>query len=282
MKRILVLLLLVAAAVPALADPPGEDVHRPYFEGGGKWYVQGDLGLNFSFLSGNPVYRTLEAQEGPTDLFNSANGLAPRIGISLGYEFSPMFALSLGAGYDAYHASNSGSTGDTCVTIDTVTGIVTQNPQSVSKTFDVDASHLTITLLGNLRFDNLIVFFGPSAGVPLGHSTSETQTVSDTAACPFLPGTPDASTTISGSLSQSDNLKTRFSVKIGAGYVIPLTKKLSLVPQLAYEIGFTDLLKQGETNVLSTPRGVLASTSSINPAMRINALQASIGLRLNL
>jgi hypothetical protein len=65
MKVFVCLLVAVLAAAPAFADPPDEDVLRPYVPDNGKWFLQFDLGLNYTFLDGNPVVRGM-FQERPT------------------------------------------------------------------------------------------------------------------------------------------------------------------------------------------------------------------------
>ncbi|MBS1911134.1 MAG: PorT family protein [Bacteroidetes bacterium] len=284
MRRLLATILFLVSASYALADPPGEDVQRPHFESPGMWYLQFDLGVNISFLNGNPAFRQLTASENPTDLFNSASGLGPLFGVTVGYAFSDRFALSLGLDFDSRYVSRSADVVDPCPMINAVTGDTTLGTTTERKSYDVLASYVSLPLMANFRFGKAFVFLGPTFSIPIRHRVTETDRILDSAsACYLLFGTPDSTKELDGALDNNANLASRVSLKLGAGYTFELTKKISLVPQIAYDIGFSDLLKANEQDVFhSKATGTAFNGDIINGAMRLSALQLSLGLRINL
>lgn len=287
MKKIILPLMLLLACSVALADPPDEDVHRPYIPSHGQLYTQFDLGINYSFLDGNDEFRSRFEGEAPTDIFKSGSGLGPLISATIGYEFNQTFGLAFRADYDMRSASNSGSTIDTCVLTDTLTGLPLATLVGIDKEFEVSASYLSLSALAKLRFDKFYLFLGPTISVPLSRELTETEQILDSGACVFFPFTADAGKSASGTVSDMANSRLRASFKIGAGYMIPLTPTISLVPQLAYDFGLTDLSDAPEVNALVAPgrtpgTNVPAALTTINPEMRISSLQATIGLRINL
>ena len=95
MKRTLtaLLVILMAAASPALADPPDEDVLRPRIGGRLGLFVEFDPGLNLTFLDGNPYVRPLfTSYEQETAIYRSALGISPYLGISGDTNFRPISA----------------------------------------------------------------------------------------------------------------------------------------------------------------------------------------------
>lgn len=283
MRNVFIALLLALAASTALADPPDEDVHRPFIANEGGPYLQFDLGFNLTFLNGNTDARLPLAHEGATTFFQSGSGLGPLIGATIGYHFSPRFALSFRADYDSRHVAKSGTLRDTCTVTDEFNNVIFNGPIDWSKSFAVTADYLSLSLLANLRFDRLYIFAGPNIGIPLGFEVSETDQIVDAnSACYFFSGTADTVKVVSGTTSGTDFSTQRFSLKIGAGYLIPLTSKLSLVPQLAYDLQLSNTLDQNVQNNLSGDAGPSTLSTGINGAMRLSALQATIGLRVNL
>jgi hypothetical protein len=283
MRKLLFALLLTLAASTALADPPDEDVHRPHVPGRGGWYLQFDLGLNVTFLDGNTVARFPEPLDGPASLFESGTGLGPLLGATVGYQFSPRFALALRGEYDARDASNAATVQDTCPTYDLLGNRIGFTMMDVNKDFSVTADYFSLSLLGNVRFDRLYIFFGPTVSVPVGFQTSETDQILDTTAgCPYFEGSGAETNRIAGTFSNAAAADTRVSFKLGAGYLIPLSPKISLVPQLAYDLGLTDLLTTDVTNTLASPSGLESLPVLVNGKMRLSSLQATIGLRVNL
>lgn len=287
MKKILLPVLMMLSAAAAFADPPDEDVHRPVIPSRGQLYAQFDLGFNFTSLNGNDVVRgRTPLIDGPTNIYQSASGLAPLFSASIGYEFNRTFGLLLRADVDMRGASNSGTTIDTCFVQDGIGGVIL-TPVDVDRDYSLDVTYLSLSALAKLRFDQFFVFAGPTISAPLSRNFTETNAVADAeSVCTYFPSTTDSSKVITGSATGSDNTRQRLSFKLGVGYIIPLTSKMSLVPQIGYDFGFTNVLQDPELNRLARP-GATAETSSslptvLNPKMRLSSLQATIGLRINL
>ena len=277
-------LLLAVSAVPALADPPKEDVLRPRVLGPANFYFQLDVGLNLNLLDGNPYLRPLMSYEQETSLYNDAFGISPLVGLTVGYDFSPHFSLALRADYDPRYASRSETVNDTCETRDALTGNTIRNPMPVAKDYEVDATYLSISLLPAYRFENLFIFAGPTFSVPFSRTIRETNTITDDGPCYYLAPGPDTTRSITGSLGGSDNMNTRISLKVGVGYVLPLTSSLELVPQLGLDFAMNGLLGEDEDLVLSNAArpGSAGISVPINRQTIINSMQATIGLRLHL
>jgi len=286
MKKLLLPLLLILAGSIAFADPPDEDVHRPYIPRRGQLYAQFDLGFNLTSLNGNDEVRLRNAGEGPTRLFESGSGLAPLISATIGYEFNSVFGVAFRADVDMRGASNSGTSIDTCMLQDGQGGVI-PTPIDIDKDYSLDLTYLSLSALATLRFDNLFFFAGPTVSLPLSRNFTENEAIVDQESpCIFFPFTTDSSKTITGSLTGSGNILQRASIKIGAGYTIPLTPRISLVPQLAYDFGLTNVFDVPEINALTRPGADAATPQTlptiVNPEMRLSSLQATIGLRINL
>lgn len=295
MRNLLRLLLFLLVSIPAIADPPDEDVLRPRLEGSSRFFIDLGLGLNITWMDGNPFFRdTFDSFEGPTDLFQSASGLGPLISLGIGYEFNQHLSLLLRADYDVRNTSNSGTTIDSCFLTDPVGGGRLSVPFTASKEFNVDVSYISISLLPAYRFNQVFLYAGPSISIPLSRDVSETDQVTGDASCTYFSGTSDSSRVITGSLASDKNLKTRFSVKIGLGYVIGLTDNIDLVPQLAGDIGWTNTFApdgsgaagQGEPMSMINPqRSSVAGTQSqivqVNDQIRLSSLQALLALRIH-
>lgn len=285
-KTLLALLLSVAVVSPALADPPDEDVLRPRLEGDSRWFVELDPGLNISLLDGNPYMRPLiTSYEQETSIYRSALGLGPYLGLSVGYEFSSHIGITLHAAYDARHTSNSGSMIDTCVMLDPVSGNQMRNPMQVEKSYAVNASYLSFALLPNYRFERLFFFLGPAVSIPLSGRIEETNTIVDDSPCYYLAPSDDTAKSITGSITDVDNFKTRISLKAGIGYIFNITPNIDIVPQLALDLGLNSVLQENDLLRLRNAERPATSTSldiPVNAGMRINTLQAIIGIRFHL
>ncbi len=285
-RTLFALLLMMVASSSAFADPPpDEDVLRPRIEGSLGLFIELDPGLNLTLLDGNPYVRPLiTSYEQETSIYRSGLGLAPYMGLSVGYEFSSHIGIALHAGYDARHTSNSGSMIDTCVLMDPVGGGELRNPMQVEKSYKVNVDYLSIALLPNYRFDRLFFFLGPAVSIPLSKSIEETNTIIDDSPCYYLSPSADTAKSITGSLAGSANLNTRFSLKMGLGYIFNVTPSIDIVPQLALDLGLNDVLQSDELLRLRKPGSPQGASLDIpvNRHMRMNTLQALIGIRFHL
>jgi len=285
MKVFVCLLVAVLAAAPAFADPPDEDVLRPYVPDNGKWFLQFDLGLNYTFLDGNPVVRGMFQGEADNGVLESANGLAPLFSGTIGYRFSKQVALTFGVAYDARSASRSMTGIDTCPRFDefgTQVGII---PTAINKDYSIDVDYLSLSLLPQFYIDDLYIYLGPTVSVPLSQKMTETDMMEDpNSECVYFYNLPDSTRLISGS-STGLNAKTRVSLKVGAGYLIPISSNIDLVPQVGFDFGLTDTFDPNGSLVLQNTDPAIAANQAIYPIndkIRINSLQASLGLRINL
>ena len=277
-------MLLLVAAVPALADPPNEDVLRPHVGGPGNFFLQLDAGLNLNWLDGNPYLRPLMSYEQETSLYKSALGLSPILGLSLGYDFSSHFTLQLRADYDNRYISRSASLIDTCVLRDALTGNDIRNPMPVSKSYSLSASYLSISLLPAYRFEDLFIYAGPTVSLPLSRAQKETDNITDDGPCYYLAPGPDTTKSVSGSLDNSDNLDTRFSLKVGVGYIFPVSSSIDFIPQVGLDFGLNGLFKNDENLVMTNQAspGATGISVPINHDSRINSFQVTLGLRFHL
>ena len=116
-------LLGITMGTTALADPPGEDILYP--EGSersgtaGKMYLQFDVGANQSELYGAEGIHGGVGEPGIIPGYlKSANGTAPYVAATIGYQVTPAFSLALRFDYYMRFASNSGDVISTCVDYD--------------------------------------------------------------------------------------------------------------------------------------------------------------------
>lgn len=285
MKTTLFTVLLLLAASPAFADPPDEDVLRPFIGGRSGLYAQFDLGLNLTFLNGNPYVRPLmTSYEQETALYRSALGLGPLVSLSIGYEFSSHFGITLRADYDGRHASKSANVNDSCVLQDPISGNNLKTPMAVAKSYSVGVNYLSISILPNYRFNNLFFFAGPTVSIPVSRNVTETNTITGETGCYYLSPGPDTTKSITGSLTDNGNSNTRFSVKLGVGYLFNVGTSIDLVPQLGLDLGLNRIFKNDETLEMvnsARPEGTSVPVV-INRNIRLNSLQASIGVRVYL
>jgi len=298
--RIMVALsmFLCAALTPLHADPPdppsppvpNEDVLRPRLPGSDAWFGQIGVGLNFTLMSGNPAFRPLAPFEGRSTLFESASGIGPLVYGAIGYRYSPTFSMRLRLDMDKRLVGASSTLIDTCALEDTVTQQIIAQPVDIHKEFEVGVTYVTVSLLPTYHMDDLELFAGLSVSTPLSRNVRETDQVVDLESpCFYLPGTFDQTKVVEGTLPSETNLATRVSVKLGAGYSIRISPSLELVPELALDLGLTDtfLKSDGDFELMRmrNPSSIIPSAElllPVNNAIRLNSLQATIGVRFGL
>ncbi len=286
MKRLLFpALLMMIPLATALADPPDEDVLRPYFEGKRPWFFELDAGINMNLLTGNPVYRERNEFEGITNVFEQATGISPLVGLSAGYNLSSHVALVLRADYDPRWTSNSASMVDTCVFRDVSdpTLIVGRTPLSTQKEFGVDVDYLSISLLGRFTFRHLFIYAGPSFGIPIGGRTYETDRITDeTANCSYDPTDTTSPMVTSGEINGAGAASLRIGARIGLGYQVELDRNWSLVPQIGFDFGLNNVYSDDQPMPLQTANGATTGVATINRGLHIHSIQATIGIQYQL
>jgi hypothetical protein len=104
------------------------------------------------------------------------------------------------------------------------------------------------------------------------------------APCYYLAPGPDTTKAVSGSLTDNSNSNTHISVKLGGGYIIRAAKRIDIIPQIALDLGLNDLFKADETLQMRNPDRPQGSSLDvpINRHIRINTIQASLGIRVYL
>ncbi len=291
-RALLAIAIIGIGATTAHADPPGEDILYPGTSGsrGGssepKFYLQLDLGVNQSELYGANGFHGSDVTNDPVLGFQkSSNGVAPFAGLTLGYRFTPSFSVGVRLDYDAYFASNEGEATATCTTYDPDSGeMLGQHDVPVQDIYEAGASYIGISILPAAHFGDFFIYAGPSYAVPLARDIRQTFAVPTTDdECQFFYTDFDATRTVSGKLSGSDNMLERLALKLGLGYARQIAPNLDLTFQAGYALGVSDLLSADETMDLRNPDVSAGSVqqSLLHRNLRFNAIQGSLGLRVN-
>jgi hypothetical protein len=281
------LFFLLVLAIPAVADPPGpgeETVLRPDSSAGSDWFVQLQGGLNFTLLQGNSAVRQQGATEQPTSIYKSSTGLGGLGGVSLGYYFTPQFGIMLSGNYDVRYASASANTVDSCLGRDPSGTTVTRIALPTHKEYSVRADYFTFTLVGIYQMDNWQLSLGPSISLPRSGRIQESSDIlDDSGSCFYLQDTPDQTRHIVGVNAQKDSLNTRVSINLGVGYVIRLSKKFAIVPQVAFDVGLTHTYSDHQAlhTTGDVTGGDIVNFPLYNKGITLHALQMTIGFRFN-
>jgi hypothetical protein len=284
MRTTLTLFLLFASTFIARADPPEEDILRPRIPTAGTFFIGFDVGTNATWFDGNPIYRAFFDSEEESRLFRSALGFEPFGSLYLGLRFSPELTVRVRGDYDLRTAERKGTTVDSCPLIDAATGEqIGSVPVGVEKQFNLSVTYITFSLLGEYHLGQAYIFLGPSFALPVNRSFTETdRIVEESSFCTYFAGTPDSTRQIRADVDGTDNLSSVISLKLGVGYMIPMSSKLSLVPQIGLDLPFTTALVDDEPFTFHPAGGgARGITTRLNHHMYFRALQASIGLRYN-
>jgi hypothetical protein len=279
------------------ADPPDEDVLRPFVPSTGHFYVDLHAGLTFGMLNGNSQYRQLIIGGGLDEAtqalsyFESGSGLAPNIGVGIGYAFSPKLSVTLDAAYDAFATSNSATTDDLFFTQDAFGDTTFQARVPNTRRLHVNAAYFSLGLFLEGHFDRFMIYAGPSVGLPLSRDIGETMSVPDSGLGVFYPGSSLKTHNLITNTTGDTNMLTRVAVRFGVGYTFPMTSKINLLARLDYDLGLSELLKANEDLELrpnpvdsdaSTFAARLPAAFPINAKMKLSGIKAMIGVRINL
>jgi hypothetical protein len=303
-RRALLLAGLLCAPLTLLADPPSEDVLRPDVPSQGGFYIEPHAGLNFTFFNGNPSARAPFSFAGPDneavegegeaggttvlDIYDGGSGIAPLIGVTFGYQFSPRAGIELDVAYDSRRASSSGMTNDACGHYDTTTGQLLEVVfEPASKDLTIGADYLSLALVGTFSLEKLFFFAGPSIGIPLSRTVEETSSwAGEGTSCRYFFGTEDETIEIVGALDEDVVAAVRASLRIGIGGRFAIGDRLELVPRLSYDLGLTDTFDGEGDYLLRAPNSDPLSGNYLgaefNNAVRLSSLQASLGIRISL
>ncbi len=268
-------LALLAIATTAHADPP-EDVLRPQAKEQQKFFIEVGLGLNYSMMNG--TFRKVEPYEGPTDMFASADGLGILLSISPAYQVTSNFQVLLRYDFDVRSVGNSATTTDYC------TDSPTTDSVSVDKTYGATMTYNSVSLLGRYYLDQFFVFGGLTYGNESSTSVTGEQNIDPTAGCFYFPNNPDATTDIVADESNVLLHNDRWSIKLGVGYVFNVTPRISLLPQLNYDVALNHV-GQGILNFRpkDNPQSANSTAFVVNPNndLSLNSLQFLLGIRYN-
>ena len=282
-------LLGMTMMTPALADPPGEDILYPGgMPGapGGNVYLQFDVGANQSELYGAKGIHGGVGEPGILPGYlKSANGTAPFVAATIGYQFTPAFSFAMRFDYDVRYASNSGDVASVCTDYDELGEPNGTHPITLRDRYEVGISYLGVAFLPTVHVSDFFLFAGPAYSAPISRDIRQTVSVGeDDANCQFFYGTNEATTTVTGRLSGEENIKDRLSLKFGVGYSADLGSGTSLVLQAGYDLGLDEVFQEQEVIMLRNPDsdGNYQEPNLIGNDLRFNSFQGSIGIRVNL
>ncbi|MBC8144372.1 MAG: outer membrane beta-barrel protein [bacterium] len=285
MRILLPVLLILTVVMPMRGDPPEEDILRPRIPTHGSFFVGLDVGLNTSWFDGNPIYRAFFPSEEESRMFRSAFGFEPFGSVYVGMRITPNLKVRVRGDYDVRVARRSGTTIDTCPIFDVTTSqVVARVPTEVQKDFELEISYLTFSVLGEYAMGQMFVFVGPSWSMPIKRSFSEVdQIVDPNSVGMFFSNTPDSTRQIRAERLGTDNVASVVSIKLGVGYIVPMSDNLSLVPQIGFDFPFGSALEDDEDFEFRKDPGPTSAgiVTRLNRHMYYRALQASIGLRLS-
>jgi hypothetical protein len=284
MKSTLQLILILFLALPALAEPPDEDILRPRIPTRGDFFVGFDVGLNTTWFDGNPIYRAFFPSEQESPLFRSAFGFEPFGSLYFGMRVTPDVRLRARFDYDVRTADRKGTTIDSCPLVDAVTGERIGNvPVEVEKEYKLSISYLTVALIGEYRLGQAFIYAGPAWSKPIKRSFAEDDRILDEASfCVYFAETGDSTREIRAELDGVENVASVIGVKVGVGYEIEMASDLVLVPQVGIDLPLSSALQSDEPFAFRAARSGAdspANTTRLNQHMFFRALQASIGLR---
>jgi hypothetical protein len=273
---------MLSSAVAA-ANPPEEDILRPYVPIEGRFFFQGDLGVNANWFDGNPIFRAFFRSETEAPMYRSAVGFGALGAVSVGYTIGTSLRLRLRAAYDVRSADEQDVVIDSCPTIDPRAVNPFGNvPVAVDKRYSVSISYLTLGLTAEYLLERFFLFAGPAYGLPVEREFVETDQLLDgESACVYFPHTPDTARRIEARITGTDSVRARWSVRLGAGYIFGITPQLSLVPELAIDLPFSGIL-EAEQEFPFSPAGGEGGRNrktSLNEQAIIRTLQATVGLR---
>lgn len=288
MRRALLLVGLLCAPLPVLASPPSEDVLRPDVPSTGRWYIEPHAGINLTSMTADSAVRERIQGEGELDIYRSASGLAPLIGLTFGYQFDRRAAFELDVSYDSRRASNKGSTLDGCEIIDPISGVVVNTLEPAEKEYTVGVDYVSIGLSGTYSFGMVFLQAGPTVSVPISSIFEERMHWSDagTFECEYFYGTPEATREIVGTPDALAEA-TRVSVRVGAGLLVEIGDGIELVPRVAYDFALNEAFDGSDFYVFQREGSTSEDLSEMhvttyNGALRLSSLQASVGIRFPL
>lgn len=184
------------------------------------------LGMNFNLHTGS-------------DLKESGSGFGLAFGGYTDMAFTPTVGLIAGL---AFYDNRSGSTSSTGT--EQVQGVGAVN---FTQDVDVSIAYFQIESLFKLTIPKSGFYFvmGPVLGFNISGETEATTTIT-TQGVTFQDGSNKQK-----SKSSLKDTQVRFELKGGAGYDIPLSRLITLAPQLSFGYGLTNVVKDVKWKVLT-------------------------------
>lgn len=184
------------------------------------------LGMNFNLHTGS-------------DLKESGSGFGMVFGGYTDMSFSPTVGLITGL---AFYDNRSGSISSTGT--EQVQGV---GPVNFTQDNDISLAYFQIESLFKLSIPKSGFYFvmGPVLGFNISSESSTTTTIT-TQGVTFQDGTnkQTAKATIK-------DTQVRFELKAGAGYDIPVSRLITVAPQLTFGYGLTNVVKDVKAKVLT-------------------------------
>ncbi len=287
-----------------------EDVLRPGTTGGGSSSSSSshsssssrtpisigvDLGMNYNMFSQNVDMAPTNFLNKP---FESGSGFSPFFDAYVDIGLSKMFGLQIKLSYDTKNYGNDMSDTDTLTGFyyfdDGSTPIAGAEITTTKREFTVKSAYLGITPLLRINAtDKLFFTIGPSIQFGLGkikYTEDYTTEAPEGFNTLFYDadgnGVPDDINnngnltddwfrSLNGS-QESDPQSPRIAIEAGAGYLIPLAPKISLVPKLGFQYFLTPVLKKEDSEYIGTD----GETHDAKPT--VHSLQLSIGVLFGL
>lgn len=290
MKRCfsVLLLLFLLLAIPAMADPPPEDVLNPEPDEYGYLFIQPNFGLNWSSLLTDSV-RINNLGERNNPVIANGDGLGFFLGLDFGVVFSEHWGARLGFHFDKRTIGNSGSVDNDCTVIEDFDPI-TNEPilATINAVTEVDykltTHYLTITPTVDFRSGSFFGFAGYAAAIPLSAKYEEQIDIDENSICYYFPGLPDSTKHIAAEMdADSMNTALRHSLRIGAGYIMPLGENTELVFQLGYDHPLSHYSEHTNINYQNTNPELQQNTflGVLDGTTKFGTLQLSAGVRFN-
>lgn len=254
-----------------------------------------DLGMNYNMFSNNTDQAATNFLNKP---FESASGFSPFVSAYIDIGLSKILGLQIKLSYDMKNYGNDMSDVDTLGGFyyfdDGSTPVAGAEIVTTKRELEIESSYLAIAPLLRINAtDNLFFTVGPSIQFGLGKiNYKEEYTTEAPEGFNSLfydvngDGLPDDLNN-NGDLTDDwfrslteeaeiDHQSPRVAIEVGAGYLIPLSSNISLVPKLGFQYFLTPIVKKENSEYL----GMDGEIHDAKPT--VHSLQLSIGVLFGL
>ncbi|MCX7930395.1 MAG: outer membrane beta-barrel protein [Chlorobi bacterium] len=278
------LLFTIALVTAVYAD---EDVLRPRGRVSGQtsipqpeglvhnpWALGIELGGSLSFYAQDITLHQLPDYE--TNI-TSGSGLGPLINLALDYALNDDMGVQARLGYDKKHYTLSGYLDAPCETPPR-SGFYL--PARLNQDYSQTINYWTGGLAFRYRFaENWLVIGGLTYHSLSNASYTETDTIL-TPTCQFYDqgGNPIGQRQQISHSNTADFTAARWSIDIGIGYRVPLSKNVVLLPRLNGQLFLTEVAPNNSASGFHQALGQIYSYTN----RRLHALQLVVGIWFNL